>query len=197
MFYAFLRVLAFIVLMPVFFIRVIGKENFRAPKGGSVVIAHHTSNWDPIILGFVVKHKPVSYMAKEELYKTAVARFFLKLLYTIPVARGKGDLKAIKTAIGALKGGRMLGIFPEGTRSKGGSVLPFEQGAALLALRADVPVIPVYIKGGYKLFHQIKVYVDPPIDLKAVAGEKINSSSINKATEYLHDKVVEMSKRDD
>jgi 1-acyl-sn-glycerol-3-phosphate acyltransferase len=91
----------------------------------------------------------------------------------------------------------MLGIFPEGTRSKDGSILPFEQGAALLAMRAGVPVIPVYIKGGYKLFHQIKVYAGKPVDLKEIAGDKINSSAINKATEYLHDTIVEMSRRDD
>jgi 1-acyl-sn-glycerol-3-phosphate acyltransferase len=90
MFYAFLRVLAFIVLMPVFFIKVIGKENFRAPKGGSVVIAHHTSNWDPIILGFVVKHKPVSYMAKEELYRSGAARFFYKAAVHYTRCQGKG-----------------------------------------------------------------------------------------------------------
>jgi len=195
MLFSFLRILAYIVLMPVFFIKVIGKENLKV-EGGSVIIAHHTSNWDPIILGFVVKHKPVSYMAKEELYKNKVARWFLLSLYTIPVSRGKSDLKAVKTAIEALKQGRMLGIFPEGTRSKDGSVLPFQQGAALLSMRAGVPVIPVYIKGGYKLFHQVKVYVDPPIMLSDIAGEKTSGEAIKKATGYLQDKIVEMSKRD-
>lgn len=196
MFFSFLRILAYIVLMPIFFIKVIGKENLRVPSG-SVIISHHTSNWDPIILGFIVKHKPVSYMAKEELYKNKVARFFLLHLHTISVSRGKGDLKAVKTALNALKEGRMLGIFPEGTRSKDGSILPFEQGTALLALRADVPVIPVYIKGGYKLFHQIKCYVEAPIDLKEIVGDRKSSQAIAQATEYLHDKMVEMSKRND
>jgi 1-acyl-sn-glycerol-3-phosphate acyltransferase len=91
----------------------------------------------------------------------------------------------------------MLGIFPEGTRSKDGGILPFQQGAALLSMRAGVPVIPVYIKGGYKLFHQVRVYVEPPILLKDIAGEKTSGEAIKKATVYLHDKMVEMSKRDD
>lgn len=196
MLFSFLRILAYIVLMPIFFIKVIGKENLKV-EGGSVVIAHHTSNWDPIILGFVVKHKPVSYMAKEELYKNPVARWFLLQLHTIPLSRGKGDIKAVKTAIQALKDGRMLGIFPEGTRSKDGSILPFQQGAALLSMRAGVPVIPVYIKGGYKLFRQVRVYVDKPVMLKEIVGEKTSGEAIKKATEYLHDKMVELSKRDD
>ncbi len=195
MFYSFLRVLAFFVLMPVFFVKVIGKKNLKGIAGGSVVICNHTSNWDPIILGFIVKDNPVCYMAKEELYHNKVARFFLMKLHTIPIARGKGDLRAIKTALAALKEGKMLGIFPEGTRSKTGEVLPFEQGAALMAMRAGVPVIPVYIKGGYKLFRQVKVYVDPPVDLAAIAGHKTNSAAINVATAYLHDQMIRMSKR--
>jgi len=196
MLYSFLRVLAYIVLIPAFFIKVIGKENLRSSQYGSIVIANHTSNWDPIILGFVVKHKPVSYMAKEELYRNGIARFFLKRLYTIPVSRGKGDIKAVKTALAALSDGGILGIFPEGTRSKEGVILPFEQGAALLAMRSGVPVIPVYIKGGYRLFRQVKVYVGSSINLKEVAGEKVNSSAIKKATEYLHNAIAGMSKAD-
>lgn len=195
MFYAFLRFMANLVLMPIFFIRVIGKENLKIPTAGSVIISHHISNWDAIILGFIVKHKPVCFLAKEELYQSKVSRFFLRHLHTISIARGKGDLAAIKTALAALKEGKMLGIFPEGTRSTDGSILPFNQGTALMAIRADVPVIPVYIKGGYKLFRPIRVYVDPPINLKAIAGEKSSSQSLANATEYLRNKIVEMSER--
>lgn len=194
MFYSFLRILAFPILMPIFFIRVLGKQNLKVP-GGSVIIANHTSNWDPIILGFIVKHTPVCYMAKEELYQNKVARFLLLKLHSIPIARGKGDLTAVKTAIRALKDGKMLGIFPEGTRSKTGELREFEQGAALIAMRADVPVIPVYIKAnGYRLFHQVKVRVGEPVYLKQVVGEKTNSEAIGSATRYLHDKLDEMSK---
>ena len=193
MFYSFLRVLAFIVLMPVFFIRVIGKENLKVPKG-SVIIAHHTSNWDPIILGFIVKDRPVCYLAKEELFKSRLARFFLAKMYAIPISRGKGDLGAIKTALNALKSGKTLGIFPEGTRSSGG-ILPFGQGAALMALRADVPVIPVYIKGGYKIFRQVKVFVDSPIYLEKAQDGRVSSEAVKKGTKLLQDKITEMSKR--
>ncbi len=192
MFYSFMRVLAFIVLMPIFFIRVIGKANLKV-EGGGVIIAHHTSNWDPIILGFIVKHKPVCYLAKEELFKGAAARFFLRKLNAISISRGKGDLSAIKTALTALKEGKLIGIFPEGKRSKDGSILPFGQGAALMALRAGVPVVPVYIKGGYKLFHQVKVFAGPPIYLDKVFEGKANSDTVKSATAYLQDKITEMS----
>ncbi len=195
MFYSFLRILAYIVLMPIFFIRVEGKENLRAPKGGSVLIANHTSNWDPIILGFSVKHTPVRYLSKVELGKNGIIRFFLKHLHVIPIDRGKGDLFAVKTAIRAAKEGGMVGVFPEGTRSKDGSVLEFGEGAALIALRAEVPVVPAYIKGGYKLFHRVRVIAGEPIDLRKIAGEKINSKALKLATQYMREKILELSER--
>lgn len=187
-----MRILAFIILMPLFFIKVKGKQNLKV-KGGSVIISHHISNWDPIILGFIVKHKPVCYMAKEELYKNPIAKKFLLSLHTIPLARNKGDIQAVKAALQAIKAGRMLGVFPEGTRSQTGEILKFQQGAALFALRGKVPVIPVYIKGNYKPFHQIKVYVDEPIMLADYVGNKISGEAIKNATQILQEKITEMS----
>ncbi len=184
MIYFLARVFAFIVLMPIFFVKVVGKKNLKI-KSGAVVICNHQSNWDPIILGHSIKSQPVCYMAKEELFQGKVANWFLRKLHAIPVARGKSDLKAVKTALAALKNGKILGIFPEGTRSETGEILPFEPGAALMAMRADVPVVPVYICASYKPFHQVRLYTHPAVNLKEIAGEKTNSESVAKATEYL------------
>ncbi|MGI6152417.1 MAG: lysophospholipid acyltransferase family protein [Christensenellaceae bacterium] len=194
MIYFLARVLAYIVLIPLFFVRVKGRKNYKIDSG-CVVIANHTSNWDPIVLGHSILYKPVCYLAKEELFKGKTANWFLTRLNAVPVSRGKGDLKAIKTALSVLKAGKFLGVFPEGTRSKDGELLPFEQGAALMALRAGVPVLPVYIKGTYKPFRPVTVTIDPPIDLKEITGDKVNSEAINKGTAYLHDKLQEMSER--
>lgn len=194
MVYFLARVLAYILLIPLFFVRVYGRKNYRI-KSGSVVICNHKSNWDPIVLGHSIRYKPVCYLAKEELVKNKVAAFFLKRLHVVPVARGKGDLKAVKTALKLLKEGNMLGIFPEGTRSPDGNIGEFESGAALMALRADVPVVPAYIKGNYKLFRPVKVYIGEPVDLKTVTGGKASSEAINKATEYLRGIIVEMREK--
>lgn len=192
MIYFLARVFAFIVLMPCFFVKRVNKQNLKI-KNGCVVICNHKSNWDPIILGHSILTQPVCYMAKEELFQNKVANFFLTRLHAIPVARGKSDMKAVKTGLNALKNGKILGIFPEGTRGDNGGLLPFEPGAALMALRAGVPVVPVYIEGNYKLFHQIKVYAHPAIDLKSVVGDKTNSKTIEQATEYLQKVMQEMS----
>ncbi|WP_082989388.1 lysophospholipid acyltransferase family protein [Christensenella intestinihominis] len=194
MVYFLARVFAYIVLMPIFFVKVVHKENLRI-HGGCVVICNHISNWDPIVLGHSVKTQPVCYMAKEELFRNRVANWFLRRLHAIPVARGKSDLKAVKTGLSALKNGKILGIFPEGHRSETEELLPFEPGAALMALRADVPVVPVYISGNYKLFHQIKLYTHPAIDLKDIVGDKTNSAAIEKATEYLKSVMLDLKEQ--
>ncbi|MBC5647148.1 lysophospholipid acyltransferase family protein [Christensenella tenuis] len=194
MVYFFARILAYIILMPVFFVKVVHKENLRI-HGGCVVICNHISNWDPIVLGHSVKTQPVCYMAKEELFRNRMANWFLRRLHAIPVARGKSDLKAVKTGLSALKSGKILGIFPEGHRSETGELLPFEPGAALMALRADVPVVPVYISGNYKPFRQVKLYTHPAIRLKDVVGEKTNSAAIEKATEYLKTVMLELEEQ--
>ncbi len=194
MVYFLARIFAYIILMPIFFIKVVNKQNLRI-KQGCVVICNHISNWDPIVLGHSVKTQPVCYMAKEELFEGKVANWFLRRLHAIPVARKKSDLKAVKTGLATLKNGKILGIFPEGTRSETGELLPFEPGAALMALRADVPVVPVFISGNYKPFHQIRLYTHPPVDLKKIVGDKTNSAAIDQATEYLRGVMQELKEQ--
>ena len=64
-----------------------------------------------------------------------------------------------------------------------------------MAMRAGVPVVPVYIYASYKLFHQVKLYTHPPIDLKEIVGEKTNSAAVEKATEYLRGIMIEMREK--
>lgn len=189
--YILARIFAFLVLVPFFFLTVKGKENLRV-KGGAIIIANHTSNWDPVVLGFSVKHKPVCYLAKEELYKNVIVRRILLSLHTIPLARGKGDVHAVKAAVFALNAQKILGIFPEGTRSKTKTLLPFQPGAALLALKTSVPIIPVYIKGEYKLFRKITVYAGEPIFLKDITGDKPTSENIKAGTKVLYCRLKDM-----
>ncbi|MEG0256669.1 MAG: lysophospholipid acyltransferase family protein [Christensenella sp.] len=194
MLYFIARILAYIVLMPIFFVKVINKQNLRI-NGGCVVICNHASNWDPIILGHSVKKRHVCYMAKEELFHNKIINTILRHLHAIPVARGKSDLKAVKTGLSALKSGKVLGIFPEGTRSETGELLPFEHGAALMAMRADVPVVIVYISADYKLFHQVKLYTHSAVNLKDIVGDKTNSATIGQATDYLRNVMLELKEQ--
>lgn len=192
MLYKFLHIIGDFVMRFFFFMRVIGSKNYKAIKSGFILISNHTSNWDPVILGDAIRGRPVVYMAKEELFKKKWADFFLRQLHAIPLTRGAGDVTAVKTALRVLRGGDILGIFPEGTRTKSGKIEAFEPGAALLALRADVPVIPAYIQGGYRFWRQVTVWFGEPIYLHKEFPGKVNSAVIQEATQFLRRTLLRM-----
>ena len=126
-----------------------GKENI--PKDTTVIYAcNHRSNADPPLLGAGARGK-FAFMAKEELFKNKLFAWLIRSLGAFPVARGKGDTGVIDTAVERLNNNRSLMIFPEGTRSEDGKVGKGHTGAALIAVKADKPIIPVGICYGEKL----------------------------------------------
>lgn len=140
-----------------------GKENI--PKGRPVIYAsNHRSYADPPLVGSGARGKLV-FMAKEELFRNKLFAWLIKSLGAFPVARGKGDTTTLDTAVEKLKT-KSLMIFPEGTRSKDGKVRRGHSGAALIAVRANVPIIPVGVVYGEKLKFRTKLRVvyGKPID---------------------------------
>ena len=146
----------------VFRVKKVGEENI-AKEGAYIVCANHRSNWDPPILVASTKRK-MYVMAKEELFKNNFIRWFAKKCCVFPVKRGKMDLDSMKFSLKVLKEGQILMIFPEGTRNgmeKNGKA---QNGAAFMALRTGVPVIPVGIQGEMKPFHKVTLRYGKPLD---------------------------------
>jgi len=190
-----LRIPAWPVMNIAFFPKVMNGKNLHF-RHKCIVIANHTSNWDPILLGHLVCPVCLRYMAKEELFKEGFRKKFFLALGVIPVNRGKNDLKAMKTALSALKNGQSLGIFPEGHRSETGEMLPFEIGAAVIALKTDTPVLPVYIGSrGYRLFRRIRIAVGEMMDVKEIAGDRTDSAAVQEITKLLFDEMQRLRKR--
>lgn len=109
MFYKVLRFVLQIIFGILFRPKILGKENVPM-TGGMIMAANHLSNWDPPMVGTYMP-RPVAYMAKEELFKPAIAGAVISNLYAFPVKRGAADRAAIKTALGILKQGLCLGVF--------------------------------------------------------------------------------------
>lgn len=148
--YKLIKLLLFILFKLGFRCRITGRENI--PQAGGVIIAaNHLSLWDPPLLATFVP-RPVHFMAKEELFSIPGLGWIIRRLNAFPVRRGAADRTAIRTAIAILEGGACLGLFPEGTRSKDGSLGPAEQGVALIAAKAGAIIVPAAIIGTNKSF---------------------------------------------
>lgn len=129
--------------------KVSGVENI--PAGGAIVAANHISLWDPPVIGCALPRQ-IHFMAKEELFTNSAFSWLIHKLGAFPVKRGSPDRTAIRTAITLLKEGSILGIFPEGTRSKNGILGAPEPGLALIAIKAGVPIVPTAVIGTNKVF---------------------------------------------
>ncbi len=144
--------------------KIYGKEN--VPETGNIIIcANHSSNNDTLMLAMITK-RIIHYMAKEELFRNPVSRWVFTKAHAIMVHRDGNDMVAIRSAIRVLGAGEVLGIFPQGTRDKGGihKEGSFKTGVATISVKTKSPVIPVYISEEYKLFRRSTVYVGEPIN---------------------------------
>jgi len=121
--------------------------------GGVIIAANHISLWDPPVIGAAITRQ-IHFMAKEQLFANTVFAWLISRLGAFPVRRGMADRTAIRTALSLLEDGKVLGLFPEGTRSKTGKLGRPEPGLAMLAVKAGVPVVPTAIIGTNNVFRE-------------------------------------------
>ena len=175
-----------VVLKKLFRAKIINPENEPDDTGAYIVCANHSSNWDPVLIGACM-HRPLRYMAKSELFKIPVLKTIIKQFGAYPVNRGKADVSSIKTAINLLENGESVGMYPQGARVRGvhpKDVAP-KNGAAMIALRAKVGVLPVTViskKHKMRMFHRTIVVFGKYItydELAADAGQREINGMIN------------------
>lgn len=147
------------ILHPV--IHVHGRENI--PKGPCMLCCNHSSFSDPV---WVIVYGKLSrlprIMAKQELMKLPVLGWLYRKLGAFPVDRGATDLKAVQTTLKTLREGNRVLIFPEGTRVRKGKKVEAHSGALLMANRAKVPVVPIYVSTKKHLFSPILLRFGEP-----------------------------------
>lgn len=160
--------------------KIYGAEN--VPQSGALIaVCNHASDFDPPILSNCLR-RPVSYMAKEELFKVPLLKQGIKLYGAYPVKRGTSDRNAIKAAMKALDNGWIAGIFLDGTRSRDGTIKNPKLGAALIAAKAQVPLIPVSLWGTEKIFSKGS-FMPKPVPITIRIGEIIEPPPSTKKVE--------------
>ena len=183
--------LLFVFIFSVFFRwDVQGRENIPE-EGPFIMCANHFSLWDGPLLGSLTP-RFTRFMAKEELFSTPVLAAVLKLIKVFPVKRHSADRRAIRTALEALKAGHGLGIFPEGTRSPDGELLPPHAGVALIAVKSEAPVVPIGIVGPYRLFQPVRVRIGTPLKFPEYYGVKVKGEQLAEIAQQIMQEIARL-----
>jgi len=191
-FYTLIRGLVVAVCVGYTRARVIGKHNI--PKSGPFLLAPiHRSNIDTPLAAAVTSRR-MRFMGKDSIWKFKPIGWVISSLGAFPVTRGSADREALKRCISVLESGEPLVLFPEGTRQSGPIVQPLFDGAAYVAVKAGVPIIPVGIGGsegvmpkGSKMIYPRKcvLVVGEPIVAVADESGRIPRSAVKDITERL------------
>ena len=178
--------------------KVTGRDNIPA-RGGALLCGNHVSYIDPPALGAGAT-RPVRFMAKSELFRIPVFGLLIRAVGAFPVKRGTADRGALRRAIELLQEGELVGMFPEGARSLDGKLKDPEMGSGMVALRAQVPVVPVALVNTEKLlrphsfflrFSRVKVVYGEPVKLDDLYG-KSGRDAVEEAGRRIMQAVGEM-----
>lgn len=167
-----------------------GLENIPE-EGPFIIAANHIHALDPLIVAIIVPQH-VSFMAKEEVMHSRLLGWLVKQVGSFPVKRGKADIQAIRQALKVLAAGQVLGIFPEGTRSKTGEMQAAFEGTALLAARAEVPIIPVALHGQYRLGGILRVNVGKLVRIPSAIAGKPTADERAQGTEMIMQRIADL-----
>ncbi len=177
-------------------LRISGQEHMPL-TGPVLIVANHQSFLDPVIIGLATGRRPAHMLARSNLFKPFFMGWLLKSLNGVPVERGTADLASMRRCIEILKEGTSLAIFPEGTRTEDGELLPLKAGTLLIARRAGAVILPLAIAGSFEawprsrklphLFGRVRACFGEP-----VAIEPLMEMGGAKALEQLHGSLAAM-----
>ena len=162
--YKTVQFITFILLKLLYRISYAGFENIPM-AGGIIVAANHASLIDPPALGARMPRE-LSYLAKKELFPIPFVRQILNLANAVPIDRRGYTKGTLVELVERLKDGYAIAMFPEGTRTKPGNSVETKKGVGMIAVMADVPIVPCLIEGTFRakpFISKVKLHYLPPI----------------------------------
>jgi 1-acyl-sn-glycerol-3-phosphate acyltransferase len=156
--------------------KVSGREN--VPPEAVVFCSNHESNVDPPVL-FRALHPQLHILYKAELHKFPLMGTIFDVGGFVPVDRRNREraMASIRRGAAALRSGLSFLIFPEGTRSRGGELLPFKKGGFIMAIQAQVPIVPVAVQGGRAAMQKGSPWIHP-VNVSVRIGQPIPTAGL-------------------
>jgi len=165
-------------------------------QGGALLLSNHQSYLDPLLIGLPLS-RPVSFLARESLFKIPVIGWILKHTYTMPIKRSAASTQSLREAVQRMEHGYLVGLYPEGTRTTDGSVGAMKPGFISIIRRTNMPVYPIGIAGAWQAFPRsawfprpkcIAVYFGPAMDADAL--ERLTQRGHEaELLNYVHDQI--------
>lgn len=156
-------------------IHVSGRPYREKLKGGGILAMNHTGFSDPFAASNCFWYRRVYYLVGEAVMKGKLRSFLLRGAGCIRIDRNSADLEAVKTCVGLLRDKRLLVIFPQGQISQQEEDLQLKHGAVLMALQADVPIIPMYTQKRSHWYQRKRIVIGDPVHCKDRLQKKIPS----------------------
>jgi 1-acyl-sn-glycerol-3-phosphate acyltransferase len=193
------------LLLATYDLRVEGLENVPR-KGPAIIAANHLSFLDSFFIPLMIKRRKVTYLAKADYFNSWKTAWFFRMVGQIPIERDDKSQarEALDAGVDVLKAGKLLGIYPEGTRSPDGKVYRGRTGVARIALAAGVPVVPCGLIGTQEIMPKnakrphlrhvtIVVSFGTPLDFSSYAGKERDRNVLRAVTDEVMDAIVGLS----
>lgn len=171
-------------------VKVINKQNL--PKtGGAIICPNHVHALDSAVIIAMSKRK-INVLAKEDLFKRGIARWFADIFGIYPIKRDSADISAIRTSLKILKKEELLMIFPEATRNGMAKGVKAKHGAIILSIKSGKPIIPVGVQGNFKPFRKVTINIGEPIDYSEYKDNIGDKELIEELTQKLMQEIVRL-----
>lgn len=178
-------------------LRWVGSEHIPR-EGPALLVSNHLSNLDPFMLAAGCPRN-LTFLAKKELFRNALVRFLITRWGAVPIEREQADVEAARIALRLLREGHILVIFPEATRSRTGRLGPFKVGAAHVALKLRVPIVPAAVTGTDRVLPRgarwprpgaVFVRYGPAFELSAFYDAPRSMATLEAATALIRERVA-------
>ncbi len=186
----FVKLLGFIFSI-IYRIEVIGLENVPQ-EGGYIAASNHKHIFDPVFMCIGQRKRQFHMVAKKELFNNKILGWAFRKVGAIPIDRHKPELKTIRTIISTLKEGKVIGIFPEGTRIKGKNLGSAKSGIGMFIVKGKADVLPIAVITNYRIFSKVKIVYGEPVDMSMYYDNKVKSDKYQEIADKIMDSISEI-----